>query len=78
MSNLRHRVEKLRLRRGDILVCRDWEAAKAISEMKFPYITFQVPIVFAPGGLEAIPGDKLFEIARKARESSQIILPGKI
>jgi len=71
-------VRKLHLERGDILVCTDPHLGKALSEMKFPYLTFQVPIIVAPLGLEAIKPDDLLAIARRARETSQLIIPGKI
>jgi len=72
------RIKKLRLRRGDVLVVRDVMLAREISEMKFPFLTFQVPIVVAPLGIEAIPADDLLKIAQKARETSQLIISGKI
>jgi len=72
------KIKKLRLRRGDILVCTDPHLGKVLAEMKFPYLNFQVPIVVAPLGLQAIKADDLLAIARRARETSQLIIPGKI
>jgi hypothetical protein len=77
MSSVRARVEKLRLKRGDVLVCRDPYTAKMLSEMKFPHLSFQVPIVVAPLGVEKIPLDKLEQIVRDVRATSQIIIPAK-
>lgn len=78
MSNLRHRVEKLRLRRGDVLVCRDVPTLNALSEMKFPFLTFQVPLVYAPQGVDKIPLDDLKQIVRRVESTSQLIIAGKI
>jgi hypothetical protein len=78
MSNPRHRVEKLRLRRGDVLVCRDPGTLQMLSEMKFPFLTFQVPLVFAPYGIEKVPLDQLKRIVREVESTSQLIIAGKI
>lgn len=78
MSHLYDRIKKLRLKRGDVLVVPDPMTAKELSQMKWPYITFQVPIVIAPLGLERIPAEDLMKIAQRVRESSQLIIPAKI
>lgn len=77
-QHLYDKVKKMRLRRGDLLICRDYQTGKMLSEMKFPFLTFQVPIVVAPGGLECIPADDLMKIAQRARQTAQLIIPGKL
>jgi hypothetical protein len=77
-QKLYDKVKKMRLRRGDILVCHDPMTAETLARMKFPFLPFQVPIVVAPLGLERIPADDLMGIAQKARQTAQLIIPGKI
>jgi len=72
------KIKKLRLRRGDCLVVREFELAQQISKMKFPFLNFQVPIICAPLGVEVIPADELVKVAERARATSQLIIPGKI
>lgn len=71
-------VKRLRLQRGDVVVVRDPFIAERLAQMKWPYITFQVPIVVAPLGIEAIPAEELMKIAQSARETSRLIIPGKV
>jgi hypothetical protein len=69
------RVRRLRLKRGDVIVCHDVQDAHNLARMRWPYISFQVPIVCAPGGIEQLPIEALRQILREAETCSQLIIP---
>ena len=75
MSNPKHRIEKLRIKRGDVLVVRDYNTAKRLEGIHFN-LQFQVPIVFAPLGIEKLSVDALKNIIAEVDEAKRIILPG--
>lgn len=69
------RVKRLRLKRGDILVVSDPLDAYNLSRMKWPYISFQVPIVVVQGSIEAMPAATLRKILAESEECSRLIIP---
>jgi hypothetical protein len=61
LSALSHDIEKLLLQPGDILVIRDEETLVALRGQSLPSITFPVPLLFVPGGLEKATRQQLLD-----------------
>jgi len=54
-------VTKLRLEPGDVIVVRDFEVLQALEHIKLPN-PFQVPLIFAPSGIDKLKRADLLNI----------------
>lgn len=54
-------IEKLHLEPGDILVCKDSDAVEQLTKLQIPNVTFPVPIVYAPNGIQKMTREQLLK-----------------
>ena len=61
-------IEKLKLERGDVLLVKNIETLKFLSEMPI-HLDFQVPLVFAPGGIQKLSRADLLNLLEQLDEA---------
>ena len=68
-------IQKLNLQKGDILVCKNWESLKMLGELKIPGIDFQIPLVFAPEGIQKLNRQDLLNLLEQLEQPDKSVLP---
>ena len=66
-SSVRKLIQRLRLEPGDILVVRDWEIVSQLVETPISGVP-QIPIIYAPNGIEKMKREDLQAILDKQEE----------
>ena len=68
-STILSHLEKLSLQPGDVLVCRDLETLRFLSEVKMP-LNFTVPLVYSPQGLQKLTRSDLMNLIEQIDQST--------
>lgn len=66
-------IRKLSLARGDVIIVKNYETLKFLSEMPI-HLDFVVPLVFAPGGVDKLSREDLLNLLEQVdqRETAQL------
>ena len=68
------RIQKLKLQKGDVVVCKDLETLHAIEGLG-RVVDFTVPLVYAPNGIQVLSRKDLLNLLEQVEEADKSVLP---
>jgi uncharacterized protein YfaA (DUF2138 family) len=67
-ASMLSRFEKLHVEKGDVLVVRDMETLRYLSQVKVPGLDGIVPLVFAPQGIQKLTREDLLNLLEQLEQ----------
>jgi len=60
---LRRALKRLRLKPGDVIICRDWHLMDQLEDLRIPGLDFSIPILYAPdkNSISRMPREELLK-----------------